>query len=150
MTKCDRESKVAFLSAQELASAEWTDHVATCRACRDELQLRSYLQADGEALGRAAGLSTPAQALWRAKLRMGRNQRRRVATLVSFMEAAAGGILTFVLLGLMWSNLGVSPAEDHPVTIIVCGLVTILAFGVLALVAFYAGPWDSADGQRVR
>lgn len=140
MTKCNRESKVASLSAQELASAEWTDHIATCQVCRDESQLRLFLQADGEALGRAAGLSTPAQALWRAKLRMGRNQRRRTATLVSFMEAAAGGILTFVLLGLMWSNLGGAPADDHPVTIIVLGLVTILAFGVLVLLPFYAGP----------
>lgn len=150
MTKCDRESKIASLTEQELTGAEWTDHIAACQACRDELQLRFYLQADGEALGRAAGLSTPAQALWRAKLRMGRTQRRRAATFVSFMEAAVGGILTLVLLGLMWSNFGVSPAEDHPVTIIVFGLVTILALGVLALVPFYAGPRDPTVGQRAR
>jgi hypothetical protein len=66
------------------------------------------------------------------------------------MEAAVGGIVTLVLLGLIWSNLGVSPAEDHPVTIIVFGLVTILAFGVLALVPFYAGPRDPAVGQGAK
>ena len=145
MTKCDRESKVASLSAQELASAEWTDHIATCQACRDELQLRSYLHADGEALGRAASLSSPQQALWRAKLRLGRSQRRRVATLISFIEAAAGGTLTLVLLGLVWSNLGASPAEDHRVTIVVVSLLTILAFGILALVPLYARPDNPAE-----
>jgi hypothetical protein len=150
MTKCDREWKIASLSVQEVANAEWTDHIATCQACRDELQLKSYLGADGEALGRAATLSSPAQALWRAKLRMGRNQRRQAATLVSFMEAAVGGIVTLVLLGLIWSNLGVSPAEDHPVTIIVFGLVTILAFSVLILMPFYAVPRDPAVGQGAK
>lgn len=145
MTKCDRESEVASLSAQELASAEWTDHIATCQACRDELQLRFYLQADGEALGRAASLPSHQQALWRAKLRISRSERRRVATLISFIEAAAGGTLTLVLLGLVWSNLGASPAEDHRATIVVFSLVTILAFGILALVPLYARPGNPAE-----
>lgn len=150
MTKCDRESKVASLSAQELVSPEWTEHIATCQTCRDELQLRSYLRADGEALGRAASLPSPHQALWRAKLRIGRSQRRRVATLISVIEAAAGGTLTLVLLGLVWINLVASPAEDHRVTIVVCSLVTMLALGIVALVPLYVRPDNPAESSTSR
>jgi hypothetical protein len=145
MSECERESKVPFLSEQELAGAEWKDHIAACQACRDELQLRSCLRADALALGRTASLSSPQQALWRAKLRMGRDHRRRVATLISFMEAAAAGTMTLVLLGLVWGNLGVSPVEDHRVTIVVFGLVTVLAFGILALVPVYVRPHNPAE-----
>src|SRR5687767_12514372 len=100
MSECGREPEVASLSEEALATAEWVDHIAICQACRGELLLRSDLQADGEALALAARLPSPQQALWRAKLRRGRSERRRVAAVVSFIEAAAAGILTLVLLGV--------------------------------------------------
>jgi anti-sigma-K factor RskA len=100
----------------------------------DDRELTALLTSDAERLAKSARLSSPQQALWRAKLKRARDRQSRVAHVVAFTECTVVGLVAAVLVAIAWRNLGVTPPSDHPMTVVALALTSAVAAGVLIVV----------------
>jgi hypothetical protein len=104
----------------------------------DDHQALLLLKADADELCRSANLPTAHAILWKGKIRATRRRRQRVVTLMALAEILGASALVVVSIGLVWRSLLNAPVSAHALTVIVAGVLTIVAIGVIVTGPFIA------------
>jgi hypothetical protein len=104
----------------------------------DDHRISLLLKADADEIGRMAILPTAHAILWKSKVRATRKRRQRVVALIAFTEIIGASALVLVFVRMLWTTLLNAPVSAHAFTVVVAGVLTMVAIGVIATALYVA------------
>ena len=104
----------------------------------DDDRIPVLLKVDADELGRVASLPTARSILWKGKIRATRKRRQRVVALITLTEIIGASALVLVFVRLVWETLLNTPVSAHALTVVVAGVLTVVAIAVIATAPFIA------------
>ena len=105
---------------------------------QDDDRIPLLLRTDADELGRMASLPTAHSILWKAKMHATRKRRQRVVGLIGLTEIIGASVLVLVFVRLVWTTLLNTPVSAHALTVVVVGVLTMVAIAVTATAVFIA------------
>ncbi|MCD4749785.1 MAG: hypothetical protein K8R59_10475 [Thermoanaerobaculales bacterium] len=149
MKSCSFEERVSAAARTGSWSDELRDHCASCRDCAETTLVMAALVADAEMLAADTVPLPDPRAIWlRSRLQERRAKAVRATRVITWMQRLAiflaGAVAASVVPGIFRHLFGplrsFSPASlmsDMPLMISAPGVILLLTFGVMALMALW-------------
>ena len=140
---CEREPEVRDMARRvaqgELADASLSDHVTSCRPCRDTLNVAGWMQQLASVPVVARPLPDPTYLWWKAELLRRWDAEQRAAAPVEVGEQVQVGIglvAALALLVWLWRNMpDLSMSAASGTTVTPLAIVMLLSAVLLAVTA---------------